>query len=134
MTLAKCCYKSAIIEWMVHRELSCSNSQTKRIYLDVNNTGNHSAPLEKHIMYLIYDFIIVIYILYMFCRSDYSIIFWLFILRTTSQIMVTRVAKTCRRKLYIKTISLVCISWYYYCVFVINWNSNKSHIGHNSCI
>jgi hypothetical protein len=45
---------------MVDRDLSCSNSQTKRIYWDVNNTENHSAHLQKHIMFLIYDFIIVI--------------------------------------------------------------------------
>jgi hypothetical protein len=41
-------------------DLPCSNSQTKRIYWDVNNTGNQSTYLEKHIVFLIYVFIIAI--------------------------------------------------------------------------
>ena len=74
---------------MVDRDLSCSNSHTTRIYWDVNNIGNHSEHLGKHIMFLIYDFIIVILYLVsvLLFRSQYHL---LFILRTTSLKMVTK--------------------------------------------
>jgi hypothetical protein len=61
---------------MVDRDLSCSNSQTKGIYWDVNNTGNYSAHLQKLIMFLLYDFIIVIlYLLFvMSFRLQYHLV------------------------------------------------------------
>jgi len=101
---------------MVDRDLSCSNSQTKGIYWDVNNTGNYSAHLEKLIMVLIYHFIIVfLYLVFVLSfRLQYHLVtvYPLYHLPEDGH-------KSGRNMLEIIVYkNYVTIFWYYYCVCV----------------